>query len=497
MKRHSPCLVLILMIIESVTLFGQVDDTPPISPVLDFVTVNNGNGTIELSWSPSPSTDVCGYVIYEFSNGEGFAVDTIKDPSVTWYDKISYVGAGYFSQQYVIAAIDCSDNISPLSNELSTIYVSSVTDTCNNRIGIEWNEYISYPRTVSGYQLYYSVDNGEWKIAGETDRETFEYVIKDFETNSQYYFRVIANLAGDYHSESNIDSVNTKMSRPPSWINADYVSTGPNNNISLSFSIDPESEIKTFDLQRKEGDETEFSSIASLTSTDSHIIYEDLLANPLKNYIYRISAVNNCGNHVLFSNTASNIVLAADRVDDNTINLTWNNYREWLGEISSQSLMANTGSGFYENRIINTGDTAVTVYYNDYMEMAGTGEMLFMIKMEESDNPYGITGKSFSQPVPVKVTEKITVANVFTPDGNGQNDYFHPMLSFVPKDYHLIITDINRKVLFDSRNYLEEWDGRSSGNIVPEGVYLWQLRITTATGEKIEKTGTVTIVFNL
>ena len=206
--------------------------------------------------------------------------------------------------------------------------------------------------------------------------------------------------------------------------------------------------------------------------------------------------MNNCGNPVVFSNIASNIVLVSDRIDDNTINLEWNNYREWLGVISNQVLMVNVGSGFYEDLIINPGDTTITIYYNDYMDVANASEIIFMIKMEESDNPYGIIGESLSQPVTIKVTEKITAANIFTPDGNGKNDYFRPILSFIPRDYYLIITDINRKVLFESRNNLEEWDGKFSGNIVPEGVYLWQLRITNSAGEKISKTGTITVVFN-
>jgi hypothetical protein len=488
---------MIILFWGSLDLLCQVDITPPISPELNFVTVNNLSGRIELNWTPSPSVDVSGYVVYEFNDGEGFAIDTIKDPTATSYDQISNIGAGYFSQSFVVAAIDSSDNISPLSNDLRTIYVSSITDTCNKKIGITWNEYLSFPRSVTGYQLFSKINDGEWGLAGETDNNTTEYIIDDFETDSQYCFKVVANLVGDYQSESNISCVNTAMSRPPSWINADYATTGIDNKISLSFTIDPLSEIKTFSLLRKETTETEFISIASLVSNDNHIVYEDLNANPLKKYIYKIAAVNNCGNAIVYSNVASNIVLTVDRIDDNTIDLQWNNYRDWHGEIIRQSLMANVGSGFYEDKTIDPGDTVLTVYYTDYMELASASEVVFMIKMEESGNPYGINGESLSQPVAVKATEKITVPNLFTPDGNGQNDNFRPILSFIPKDYQLTITNLNRNIIFESRDYLEEWNGRSSGTIVPEGVYLWQLRITSATGENITKTGTVTVVFNL
>lgn len=499
MKLYSAYAYIIVAILfcSGPDLLCQVDVTPPLPPELNLVSVNNASGTIELNWTPSPSADVSGYVVYEFNDGEGFAIDTIKDPYATSYDQISYVGAGYFSQSYVVAAIDSSDNISPLSNDLRTIYCSSTTDTCNNKIDIIWNEYLSFPRPVTGYKLYFTLNDGEWELAGETDNSTTEYVIDDFKVNCQYCFKVVANLADDYQSESNIFCVNTYMSRPPSWINADYATTGIDNKISLSFTIDPLSEIKTFRLFRKEAPGTEFMPIASLVSTDNHILYEDIGANPLKRYLYKIAAVNNCDSAVVFSNVASNIVLTVDRTDDNIIDLKWNKYRNWHGEITGQYLMVNWGSGFYEDKIIDPGDTTLVVLYDDYMELASASEIFFMIKAEESGNPYGIIGTSLSQPVAVKAAEKITVPNLFTPDGNGQNDTFRPVLSFIPKEYLLTITDINRNMIFESRDYLEEWDGRSSGTIVPEGVYLWQLRTTTATGEKITKTGTVTVVFNL
>ena len=196
-------------------------------------------------------------------------------------------------------------------------------------------------------------------------------------------------MVGDYQSESNIFCVNTYMSRLPSWINADYATTGIDNKISLSFTIDPLSEIKTFRLFRKEAPGTEFMPIASL-STDDHILYEDIGANPLKRYLYKIAAVNNCDSAIVFSNIASNIVLSADRTDDNIIDLKWNKYRNWHGNITRQYLMVNCGSGFYEDKIIDPGDTTLTVLYDDYMELASASEIFFMIKAQESDNPYGI-----------------------------------------------------------------------------------------------------------
>jgi hypothetical protein len=68
------------------------------------------------------------------------------------------------------------------------------------------------------------------------------------------------------------------------------------------------------------------------------------------------------------------------------------------------------------------------------------------------------------------------------------------VLSFTPNDYHLIISDRQGTVVFESRDYLQEWDGSRNGNAQTQGVYLWILKVTTPTGRKISRTGTITII---
>jgi gliding motility-associated-like protein len=82
---------------------------------------------------------------------------------------------------------------------------------------------------------------------------------------------------------------------------------------------------------------------------------------------------------------------------------------------------------------------------------------------------------------------------LFTPDNNGLNDLFRPVLSFTPVDYQLIITDANRKTVFETKDYSQEWDGTRNGDHLPEGLYLWFLRIRTPSGRIVEKSGTITI----
>jgi len=496
MIRYYLYLCLFLLTFPCSVILGQTDEEPPSSPQLDLVTVNNTKGTIVLYWQPSISTDVCSYVVYNYQNNEGYAIDTIYDASATMYDKISSLGARYFSQSFVVAAMDCSGNISPLSNSLGTIHATAEIDTCNNRLEINWTEYNTYPKPVDSYELFSSIDGGTWQSVTITDKEATSFVLESFEVNRNYCFKVIANLSPSNKSESNIVCIDTHMQNPPDWINADWADASGGSGVDLSFTIDPGSEISTFILERMEPGKSNFETIANLNSISGKVGYTDNSASPNKQYNYRLTAINNCGIPIVSSNIASNIVLSYDRPDENSINLSWNRYYKWRGDISGQYLMVNTGDGYKFEKDISATDSLTTIYYSDYIQRTNTFGLSFIVCATESGNPFGINGESCSQPISLPIEERVTVPNLFTPDGNLVNDLFRPVLSFVPSVYYLAIFDLNRKLLFESRDYLEEWDGTAMGRQLPEGVYLWQLRLETSNGSPISKSGTVTIVFN-
>jgi gliding motility-associated-like protein len=126
-------------------------------------------------------------------------------------------------------------------------------------------------------------------------------------------------------------------------------------------------------------------------------------------------------------------------------------------------------------------------------EVSGN-EVCFYINASETSNPHGISGESISSKTCTAPTEIITVPNVFTPNNDLHNDRFRPVLSFTPPEYHLIISDRQSNVLFETKDYLAEWDGSQNGNPQPQGVYLWFLKLTTPSGKNITRTGTITII---
>ena len=71
----------------------------------------------------------------------------------------------------------------------------------------------------------------------------------------------------------------------------------------------------------------------------------------------------------------------------------------------------------------------------------------------------------------------VHIPNAFSPNGDGMNEAFLPVLSRAADRYALDIFDRWGNRLFDSNDPLRGWDGTINGRQAPPGVYVWQLRI--------------------
>lgn len=483
-----------LLIGISYQLFGQPDEDPPVSPQLTLLTINPSNNNTELRWDPSPSTDVAGYIVYSYRNGEAYDIDTIINPMADNYS-ILWPWALIRSESFVVAAIDSSGNFSPLSNDLQTIYAETNIDTCNSRITLRWNKYTDTPVAVTGYNIYYSVNGGNYVLADQTPANIDEFILYEFIPDSHYCFKIEAQLENGLVSASNISCLDTDMQKNPMWINADYATVTGEGEILLSFTVDPESDINLFSLEKKSGKEGSYTEISRLTGTESKITYTDKTADTKTINTYRLMAINSCNIGTTVSNNASNMVLNVLE-NGNDLLITWNNYRKWLGTAESTRLYMDKGTGFIQIAQLAPSDSVYRISIPDIMHNVAGGKICFYVLAAESGNPYGITGSESTSNMSCYIIEEvITMPNIFSPNGDGINDLFRPVITFSPSNYKLVITDRRRKILFESDDYTESWDGREKGKPVPQDVYLWFLRLTTPSKKNVTRTGTLTVIY--
>lgn len=88
----------------------------------------------------------------------------------------------------------------------------------------------------------------------------------------------------------------------------------------------------------------------------------------------------------------------------------------------------------------------------------------------------------------------IMVPNAFTPDGDGVNRTFKPVL-YKPQNYFMYIYNRWGELMFQSESFEAEWDGNYGGEPAPDGVYLWYIRYYEYdTGLLKDIRGTVTLL---
>lgn len=86
-------------------------------------------------------------------------------------------------------------------------------------------------------------------------------------------------------------------------------------------------------------------------------------------------------------------------------------------------------------------------------------------------------------PDSASATNEIYVPSSFSPDGDGVNDTW--FVSGGPvQEIKIEIRDNNGSVVFNSNTIDKEWDGKYSGNSVPEGYYLYYIEYTDMSGNK-------------
>jgi gliding motility-associated-like protein len=68
--------------------------------------------------------------------------------------------------------------------------------------------------------------------------------------------------------------------------------------------------------------------------------------------------------------------------------------------------------------------------------------------------------------------DSLSIPNIITPDGNGQNDIF--IISGLPEDSYVAIYNRWGQKLFETSNYMNNWDARTSaGDKVVNGTYYY------------------------
>jgi len=100
-----------------------------------------------------------------------------------------------------------------------------------------------------------------------------------------------------------------------------------------------------------------------------------------------------------------------------------------------------------------------------------------------------ITVRVFNSPEPV-----IFVPSAFTPNGDGLNDFFHPVAVGIKQINSFSVYNRWGKLIFTAGTTNKVWDGTFEGVKQPQGVYVWIVKAIDYKGIVYFRKGTVTLL---
>ncbi len=92
---------------------------------------------------------------------------------------------------------------------------------------------------------------------------------------------------------------------------------------------------------------------------------------------------------------------------------------------------------------------------------------------------YNCTGDYSNANIFVKKNDadiKLNIPNIFTPNQDGLNDYFTIGYNSTPENYKIIIFNRWGKIVFESQNIDNSWNGKNGKNYCKSGVYYYLIQ---------------------
>ncbi|MBT6744976.1 MAG: T9SS type B sorting domain-containing protein [Flavobacteriales bacterium] len=480
------------------------DQTPPVVPEIDSVSINSITGEVNVGWVKSVSGDVDGYiVILELATG-GYQIDTIWGIDSTFFIDLD-ADPNSQSEIYGLLAFDScwgggTPNTSASGTNHETIFLEAELSPCDKEIQISWNHYVGWSSGISEYKIFVGENGGSSQLLTTISGNNTSYIHQGLNANSNYCYFVRAIEAGGTGrtSSSNLVCLNVVVPNFPQKQYLNYVTVLSESTVEVSCYIDLTAAVQYYDIERSSDNGVEFEVVEQIVSpTSSRIVYIDSMLNTnTTSYYYRVTAIDVCGNSIEVSNTSNTVLTTISKGNDEYINeISWTNYLDWetFGQGVSFYNVYKSDNGVFNDLPIAILPDYETFFEDDVSDEANhIGTFCYLIQAIESDgNIYSHKDSSRSNIVCNTVAPKVYIPNSFTPNDNGLNDVFKPQVSYAdPENYYFAIYNRFGNLIFDTNDYSVGWDGMDA----PVGLYVYYLRFSDGTAEIQEVRSSVTLI---
>lgn len=469
----------------------------PEMPSMDSVSIDAAGKPV-IGWQPATDPDIAGYIVYRVTTIND-SIGFVPGMDSTFFRDLDGDPCDA-ALSYAIASIDSCGNKSPgtFLTPHQTLFLQDIQyDPCFMENTLDWNAYSTFDPPVAGYEVHVSVDAGPFTVLDVLGPSLTTYSHDGLLPNTTYsYFIRAFNTGRSKTSTSCTREIHTFASPYPQFMYLRYVSVQPDHRVELSFFSDTSAHVNGYTIFRSI-DGLAFEEAGTIAPGSSDIFYfTDTQAEPwLQSYYYRVSVIDSCLNENFIANTSRSIWLQVISSEDLRCDLSWNAYESWDAGVEGYSVYRSTDGGSTWQEIGVTGPAELT-FTDDISSFTGTGGDIgyFVEAFEGSGNQYGFDDLARSNVVTADVPVSVFVPNAMMP--KGINNTLKPVGAFISGEGYLFSV-YNRwgQLVFESHNPSDAWDGTFDGAYVPQGVYVYLLRFTTAAGEMVMRKGTVAVLF--
>ncbi|MDX1942863.1 MAG: gliding motility-associated C-terminal domain-containing protein [Saprospiraceae bacterium] len=471
-----------------------LDNRIPEPPRLAYVGATPENDVV-IGWRPSPSPEVFAYIISKNSPSGTITVDTVFN-GLEYIDTTAQPDARI--EIYFIVAIDRCGNSSLVPPPHSTMLLKAEgSSVCDRSVKLSWNAYQNWDGGVDSNKIWVTENGGSPKQVGFTIGNQNTFTFANAQPGIEYCFYVQAKEKNSTNSaSSNLVCLTVDVIPGISELIATNATVTPDNKVNLTWFWNDNAQLDKLDILRAQGN-TNFSAIASSVPTqpltrDNNFLDEN--AKPSERAaIYKLQTTDAC-NVKTQSNTVSTIFLEVRSQGTGNL-LQWTKYNnDYASDI------------IYE--VYRQPDGSAPVFIATYPD--GTFEHTDIV---DANNPdavgacYIVIAKVILSLPDGKMLDvasrsnlacatqelKLYIPNAFAP--NGANREFKPILPFGELSaYSMVIYNRWGERVFETQNIEEGWDGKVSSRDMPQGGYVYHIRLTLADGKLAEYTGMLMLI---
>lgn len=479
--------------LSSDTLDNRIPDPGPIRAV----SVVNGDQVV-ITWSPSPSPEVFAYVISRNTLAGTTILDTIYGGITTFTDTGAAPDEG--PETYFVTALDQCGNKSLVTAPHNTLFVEAGNvDPCRQSITLTWNAYQNWQGGVKQYEIWIGANGAAAVLWDSVGGNTLSYVFDQADDGFEYcfYIKGVENGTGE-SSTSNVTCQQVQVTQPLRQLLVLNATVVASDAADIEWLWSPDNaELASAAMQRANSN-AGFADLATLPfsmplTLDNTYNDPTAQANAGRRF-YRVNTQDVCGT-ALTSNAVATIFLSGAANDNENLNeLFWTPYVNELADTITYRLVRTNVGG---TQTIATLDIN-TLAFSDAVEAAKPDQLescYYVEAIAPLNLPDGTTRTvtSRSNTVCLEQAIRMYIPNAFAPEGI--NRFFKPILPYgEPESYQMLIFDRWGGQVFESRSIGQGWDGKKNDRPLPQGVYLYYIKLEQSGGRVIEKKGSVALL---